>query len=170
LRARRDFLLGLTVLAAGCGFRLRGQQEFAFDTIHLAVPPNSPLGAELARNIRTGSNAQVVQERDKAQAILQIVGDVREREVLSVNAQGRAREYQLRYRVVFRVHDGKGRDFVGPTELIVTRDIAFNESQVLAREAEEALLFRDMQSDLVQQLMRRLAAIKAPEKSDATEG
>ncbi|MFN0162016.1 MAG: LPS assembly lipoprotein LptE, partial [Burkholderiales bacterium] len=34
----------------------------------------------------------------------------------------------------------------------------FNDTQVLAKESEEALLYRDMQTDMVQQVLRRLAA------------
>ena len=66
------------------------------------------------------------------------------------------REYQLRYRVGFRVHDAKGRDYLPPSEIQLTRDISFNDTQVLAKESEEALLYRDMQSDMVQQILRRL--------------
>ena len=72
------------------------------------------------------------------------------------------REFQLRYRVGFRVHDGKGADYVPQTVIALTRDITFNDSDVLAKEAEEQLLFRDMQSDMVQQIMRRLAAAPRP--------
>jgi LPS-assembly lipoprotein len=99
-------------------------------------------------------------DRAAAAAVLEIVEEVREREVLSVNAQGRAREFLLRLRVVFRVHDGKGRDFLGPTPLAATRDLAFNEAQLLARESEEAHLYLDMQADLVQQMLRRLSVLK----------
>lgn len=143
---------------AACGFRLRGERTLPFETIFLGFPPNSPLGAELARNIRAGTRTQVVDDRAKAQAVLDVLGESREREVLAVNAQGKTREYQLRLRFVFRVHDGKGAEFVPPSTVAIQRDIAFNEAQVLAREAEEAVLFRDMQSDLVQQVLRRLAA------------
>lgn len=147
-----------TLTLSACGFRLRGERTLPFDTIFLGFPPNSPLGAELARNIRAGTRTQVVDDRAKAQAILEVLGESREREVLAVNAQGKTREYQLRLRFGFRVHDGKGAEFVPPSTVAIQRDIAFNEAQVLAREAEEAVLFRDMQSDLVQQVLRRLAA------------
>jgi LPS-assembly lipoprotein len=72
------------------------------------------------------------------------------------------REYQLRYRVAFRVHDGKGGDYVPQTTIQLTRDISFNDSEILAKEAEEGLLYRDMQTDMVQQIMRRLAAAQKP--------
>lgn len=171
MTAVRVAAICLALAVAACGFRLRGQEQFAFDTIYLNFPANSALAAELARNIRAGSNAQVVPDPKKAQSVLDLIGEAREREVLSVSAQGRAREFQLRYRVAFRVRDGQGRELIGPTELVVQRDVSFNESQVLAKESEEALLFRDMQTDVVQQLLRRLAAIRAqPARSDADQG
>ena len=90
------------------------------------------------------------------------------RTILSLDATGRVREYQLRYRVGFRVHDGKGGEFL-PIERTVqlTRDITFNDSDVLAKEAEEQLLYRDMQTDMVQQIMRRLAAAQRAEARGA---
>ncbi len=160
-RDRRARLLAALALAGGlvgCGFKLRGSAQLPFDTIFLGFGPNSPFGTELARNIRAGTGTRVVDDRAQARAIFELLGETREREVLSVNAQGRAREIQLRLRIGFRVHDGKGREFIGPTQLAAQRDVAFNESQILAKEAEEALLFRDMQTDLVQQLLRRLSA------------
>ncbi len=70
------------------------------------------------------------------------------------------REFQLRIRLKFRVRGAQGQELVVPTELVQQRDISFNESAVLAKEAEEVLLYRDMQSDIVQQLLRRLAAVR----------
>ncbi len=161
---RRALLAALAAapLLGACGFRLRGERTLPFDTIFLGFPPNSPLGAELARNIRAGTRTEVVQDAKKAQAVLEVLGESREREVIAVNAQGKTREYQLRLRFAFRVHDGKGNDYVPANLVSIQRDIAFNEAQVLAREAEEAVLFRDMQSDLVQQVLRRLAAAQVP--------
>jgi LPS-assembly lipoprotein len=155
------FILGLALVLASCGFKLRGAQQLPFETIFLGFPPNSSLGAELARNIRAGTNTQVVDDRGKAQAVLDVLGEARERDVLSVSAQGRAREFQLRLRLQFRLHDGRGREFIAPAQIAVQRDISFNEAQVLAKESEEALLYRDMQTDIVQQLLRRIAAVKA---------
>lgn len=154
--------LALAVGLAGCGFRLRGAATLPFETLYLGFGPNSPFGTELARNIRAGSGTRVVEDRTRAAAIFELLGESRERDVLSVNAQGRAREIQLRLRIAFRVHDGKGRDLIAPTQLVAQRDLAYSEEAALAKEAEEVLLFRDMQSDLVQQLLRRMAAARPP--------
>ena len=55
---------------------------------------------------------------------------------------------------------GKGHDFIEPSTLTLKRDVSFNEDATLAKEAEEGLLFRDMQSDMVQQILRRLSLIR----------
>jgi len=163
----RGFVAALAVVfaLAACGFKLRSARTLPFTTIFLSAGNNNALSAELARNIRVGTSTKVVAERTGAAAVLDILGEARDREILSLSAQGRAREYTLRYRLSFKVHDGKGHDFIPATEIAVQRDISFNESEVLAKESEEALLYRDMQSDLVQQILRRLAAVKV----DATQ-
>lgn len=159
---RRALLAALlsAPLLANCGFKLRGARELPFETIFLGFPPNSPFGTELARNIRAGTRTRVIEQRAKADAVLEILSETREREVLALNAQGRAREFQLRLKLAFRLADNKGREFIAPTMLSAQRDVSFNDAQVLAKESEEALLYRDMQTDLVQQLLRRLAAAK----------
>jgi len=118
------------------------------------------IGLELKRNIQAGTRAKVVDDAKQAEAVLEFTREAREKAILSLTAQGRVREFQLRYVVGFRVHDGKGRDFVPATTVTLIRDITFNDSDVLAKETEEGLLYRDMQSDMVQQILRRLAVAK----------
>lgn len=157
-RAGAALLLPLAL--AACGFHLRGEQKLPFETIFVNTPPNSPLGAQLNRQIRTGTDTRTVGLATQASAVLDILAESREREILTLNAQGRAVEYKLIYRLRFRLHDGKGREYIGPTEMRAQRDISINDSQVLAKESEESLLYRDMQTDLVQQLLRRIAAVR----------
>jgi LPS-assembly lipoprotein len=149
------------MVLAGCGFRLRGTAELPFQSLYV---PNADSGIalDLKRNLQAGTQARVVDDAKQAEAILVFTEENRQKEILSLTAQGRVREFQLRYRVGFRVHDGKGADYVPHSTVLLTRDIAFNDTDVLAKEAEEQLLFRDMQSDMVQQIMRRLAASRKP--------
>jgi LPS-assembly lipoprotein len=149
-----------TLAVAGCGFQLRGEQKLPFETIFVNTPPNSALGATLSRQIRAGTHTQTVPLASQASAVLEILGESRDKEILTLNAQGRAVEYKLTYRLRFRLHDGKGREYIAPTEMRAQRDISINDSQVLAKESEESLLYRDMQTDLVQQLLRRIAAVR----------
>ena len=76
-------------------------------------------------------------------------------------ASGQARELELRLRIRFRLRNQAGTELIAPTEILQQREISYNETIALAKEAEEALLYRNMRSDLVQQLLRRLAAVKS---------
>src|SRR5512143_480157 len=104
---RRGVLAALFAAAVvpACGFKLRGARALPFDTIYLSAAGNNALSAELARNIRVGTSTKVVPDRNHAAAVLDILGETRDREILSLNAQGRAREYTLRYRLSFKVSD-----------------------------------------------------------------
>jgi len=151
----------LLVTLAGCGFRLRGTAEVPFQTLYL---PNADSGIalDLRRYVQAGTRARVVDDPKQAEAVLAFTDENREKNILSLTGAGRVSEFQLKYRVGFRVHDGKGGDYVPLTSISLTRDITFSDTDVLAKEAEEQLLFRDMQSDMVQQIMRRLAASRKP--------
>jgi LPS-assembly lipoprotein len=154
-------ILVLGFVATACGFQLRGQAKLPFETLYVAIPDISPLGIELKRNIIAGTHTKLVRNQAEAQAILDVTSEERGKNILSFDTSGRVREYQLRYRLSFRVHDAKGRDYLPQSEIRITRDISFNDTQVLAKESEELLLYRDMQGDMVQQILRRLAAAPA---------
>ncbi|RJF97845.1 LPS assembly lipoprotein LptE [Noviherbaspirillum saxi] len=163
---RRAVLL-LTLAAAatlsGCGFQLRGadgKSALPFKTVYIGVPESSPLGVELKRYIRASGNTAIVADPRQAEAIIDVLSEAREKATLSLNTQGRIREYSLYYRMRFRVKDSAEKELLPATEIILKRDISFNESQVIAKEKEEDLLYRDMQSDAVQQVLRRMAALK----------
>jgi LPS-assembly lipoprotein len=158
---RAAFTIALTLLLAGCGFQLRGTADLPFDTIYMP-PSNGGIVLDLKRNIQAGTRTTVVDDLKKADAVLEFHQEAREKLILSLAATGRVREYQLRYRVSFRVHDGKGGEFLPVNLVQLTRDITFNDSDVLSKDTEEQLLYRDMQSDMVQQIMRRLAAAQRP--------
>jgi LPS-assembly lipoprotein len=158
----KRLLLFVVVLGlAGCGFQLRGTADLPFSSLYLPGATGG-IALDLKRNIQAGTNAKVVDDPKQADAVMQFTQEVREKEILSLTGAGRVREFRLRYRVGFRVHDGKGADYVPQNTLELTRDVTFNDAEVLAKEAEEQLLYRDMQTDMVQQIMRRLAAAQKP--------
>ena len=152
----------LCIVVAACGFRLRGTAEVPFETVF--VPgATSGIALDLKRNIQAGTKARVVDDLKGADAVLEFTAEERQKEILSLTSAGRVREFQLRYRVGWRLHDGKGGEYVPQNTIQITRDVTFNDAEILAKEAEEQLLFRDMQADMVQQIMRRLAASKRPQ-------
>jgi len=161
LSFRNACVVALLLTLAACGFKLRGTANVPFETLFLPGATGG-IALDLKRNIQIGTNAKVVDDATKAEAVLQFTEESRQKEVLSLTGTGKVREFQLRYRVGFRVHDGKGGEYVPPSTIQLTRDVTFNDTEILAKEQEEQLLFRDMQSDMVQQILRRLAAAKKP--------
>ena len=163
MRRRLLCLIAASLVLAGCGFQLRQAPHFAFSTIYVGAAPSSSLGNELKRTIGFSDGVTVIGDvtrADTAQVVLDVLADQREKVVVGLNASGQVREFQLRTRFKFKLRTPQGKELIPETELLQQRDISFNESAVLAKETEENLLYRDMQTDLVQQLMRRLAALK----------
>jgi LPS-assembly lipoprotein len=156
------FGLMLAALLSGCGFQMRGTAELPFKTLYMPPATTPGIALDLKRNIQAGTHTTVVDDPKKADAVLEFSQELRDRLILSLAATGRVREYQLRYSVGFRVHDGKGGEFVPSSTVQLTRDITFNDSDVLSKQTEEQLLYRDMQFDMVQLIMRRLAAAQPP--------
>jgi LPS-assembly lipoprotein len=126
------------------------------------------LGVELRRNLLGTGRIEVWSDPSqmlKADAILDILGEERQQVVVGINALGQVRELQLRLRVRFRLRTPDGVTWIDAVELAQQRDLSFTETAALSKEIEQAMMYRDMQTDIVQQIMRRLAMVKPPNKA-----
>lgn len=152
----------IVLLLSACGFKLRGtfSGQLPYESLYIDLPDNSDVGISLRRQIAALGNARLAPNKETATAIFQQVTDRREKTILSLNASGQVREYRLQATYSFRIVDPKGRELVPASELFLMRDITYNENVVLAKDQEEALLWRDINFDLVAQIMRRLSIVK----------
>jgi LPS-assembly lipoprotein len=164
IKLRITFILALlaTLALSACGFHLRGASstQLPFKSIYIGLPDTSSLGSELKRYIRASSDTVIATDPKEAQANFEVLSEQREKVILSLNSQGRVREYTLLYRFNFRVKDSKGQELLPATDITLKRLLSYNESEALSKELEEQMLYREMQSDLVQQILRRLAALR----------
>jgi len=151
--------LSLAVMA-GCGFQLRGSYTLPYESLYIGGSEYSLVVVGLKRAIRAAGSTRLVESAQEAQATFLPTAEAKEPIILSLSGSGRVREKRLRYRYGYRIVDAKGRDLVLPSTVELTRDLSYADSDVLAKTQEEDLLWRDMENDLVQQLMRRLAAVK----------
>jgi len=156
----RAWILAAVLALSACGFQLRGMHPLPFDTLYVALPESNELRAIIKRNVEASSQTHVVGDAKDAQATLTIVADTQAKNILSLNSAGRVREFQLVRLFTFRVQDAKGQEYLPVSTIRISRDITFNDTTVLAKDAEEGLLWRDIQNDLVQQLLRRLGAAR----------
>ena len=159
-RLRFSVLTLLLAVMAGCGFQLRGSYTLPYESLYIAGSEYSLVIAGLKRAIRAAGSTRLADTAQDAQATFLPTAEAKEPIILSLSGSGRVREKRLRYRYGYRIVDVKGRDLVLPGMIELTRDLSYADSDVLAKTQEEDLLWRDMENDLVQQLMRRLAATK----------
>jgi LPS-assembly lipoprotein len=151
---------------SACGFQLRGSTghyNLPFNKFYIGLPASAPLAIDLKRNIRAIGGTQITEAAAEADGVLDVLSDpdkTRSKSILSLNTNGRVREYSLNYTIRFRVRDNHGNELLAPTTITLTRAQTYDESQVLAKEVEAEGLYRDMEKDLVSQLLRRMAAIK----------
>lgn len=156
----RTLVLLSVILLTACGFHLRGEARMPFASLYIeAASPNSPLIAEIRRDLEA-NNVKLVSTPDKADVILNIASDTTDKQILTLGGSGRVSEFQLRYRVSLRAYDREQREWLAADELQLNRDFSYNDAQILAKEAEEALLYQTMRSDMAQQIIRRLSHAK----------
>ena len=163
-RVRRRLIGAFVVVATlgACGFHIRGDTPLPFRSLAIVGGEGSALLVDLRRSLRGNARVQVIDSPEKAEAVLYILLNQNDKTILTLSGGGRVREFQLTQRVMFRVGDVNGNEWMPASEISVRRDFSFNDSQALAKEGEERLLLADMQADAVQQLLRRLAAVKRP--------
>jgi LPS-assembly lipoprotein len=143
----------------GCGFELRRPPDLPFSRLALAgFAPRSPLADEIKRTLTL--TVEVVEQMNRAEAVLQSLADRREKSVTASTAAGQVRAIQLRVRFEFRLVTPGGREYIPDTVLQLSRDMSYSETFALAKEQEEQQLYAAMQTDIVQLLMRRLAEVR----------
>ena len=155
------FLMGLSA----CGFQLRQAPNYLFRTLYIGLPEASVFGQELKRNISVSGRVEVINDPkqvERADVIFDLLQELQEKVILSRTSAGAVREFQLRFRIRFKLRTRDGIEVIPDTELVQERDISFSETAALSKETEEGLLYRDMRSDLVQQVLRRLAVVRMP--------
>ena len=166
--ARRSRLARLFVALAlsgglvACGFHLRGQADYAFETMYVNSPASAPITTDLKRSIQGAGSARLVTAAKEAQVVLDVNSVEDDKHILSLTQGGKVFEFLLTKRVLFRVHDNEGNDWLPTSEVVIRRTYTYSDTEVLAKTYEEQRLWRDMQADAVQQIVRRLQGAKKP--------
>ncbi len=160
----RRYLIALLLIAplAACGFHMRGStpdSQIAFASIYLDVPKGTQLERELRSAIRAG-NTQVTADAKSAEVTLRVLSQAQEKKVMTLNAQGKVREFSLTYRVRFEVIDASNKKLLQPPEIAMQSILSYSEEQALAKEQETNLTFDDLRRDAVSQMVRQLSRVK----------
>ncbi|VVD71118.1 MULTISPECIES: LPS assembly lipoprotein LptE [Pandoraea] len=152
-------LLATALALSACGFQLRGASEYAFQRLYISG--GGQMAVDISRYIRYGSKGTVVVSDPKdADARLEVIGVTNSRTAVSLDANGQAREYEMRSAFTFQLVTPDGRPIIPLTTIRLVRNLPYSDSESNARDAEAALLNRDMQKDAVDQIIRRMEAVK----------
>lgn len=149
----------IAILFPGCGFQPRGRADLSFDSIYVETNGFSLFGAELRKVVQAGDVVEVMDSADEAEVVLKVVSERQERHIISLTGTGSVREFQLVYRVAYRILDNELKDLAAPGEIVLRRDMLFDDTLRLAKESEAEILYRDMQTDAVNQMLRRLSVV-----------
>lgn len=152
-------LLALTL--AGCGFHLRQALQLPPDLGPVQVvsaerysPLAQSLGAALQR-----AGAEVSEGRGGGnQARLEIISERWGNLPISLDAQGRAQEFSLRYAVIFAMRDASGKDIVPQQVIELSREYLTPPSDSMGTDNEAELLAKELRRDMSAAILRRLDA------------
>lgn len=152
------FALFWLTLLAGCGFQLRGQAQLPFSAAHVQAANDSPVAAALRQTL--SAQGKLATQLDTAPVRITLANESRVKSILALSGGGKVREFRLEYRVLVSAVDATGQVTLRPTELNLFRDFSYSDTQVLAKEAEEAALWRSMTQEATRQILRRLAYLR----------
>lgn len=147
-----------TLTLSACGFELRGQNDFPFKRLAIVGAP-APVAARITRLVQGGSDTVVVASPTNADAVLH-VSEGRSLSTLTLNSLGVVEEYQVNYSLTYTLIGADGRLLLRPSQIALNRAMTYSDQYAQAKIAEADLLWADMQNDAVDQLIRRLAAVR----------
>lgn len=153
-------VLLLTLLLGACSFHLRGKNVLPFERLYVQTSNEfSPFIVELKHALEV-NGVQITETQEQAQVTLHIVSEVLDKQILALSGGGRVREYRLQFRVSLRAYDQQQRDWLSAAEILLRRDFSYDDTQILSKEQEEKLLQKNLRSDAVDQVIRRLGHAK----------
>ena len=157
-------LLSALVVSA-CGYKLAGKADLdtVFDKTHVAHEARGRAMDELVEQQLKVNQVELVSAED-ASAIITILYERTEREILSVDEDGKVREYELILRIGFNVVDADGKKMTKNQDIRLSRDFLFDIDDVLGGSREERVLYQEMREDAARLIVYRLQAV-----STATE-
>ena len=157
---RRLFLAAVpALLAAGCGFQLRRLDGLPFASLHVDAPHGGAVAQRIRNMLTASKQTRLAASAAEAEAVLVLGQETRSKTILSLSGAGRVTEYRLGLQLTYAINDKDGRTLAAAETIELTRDITYDDAQVLAKSAEEQLLYRDMDDNAARRIMRRLQSI-----------
>lgn len=162
----RLYILICAVALTACGFQMRGMADLAFENLYIQGGPLS-ISKDLKKSLAT-NGVKVVSNPEQAELMLELMSEASEKRILSLSGRGLVREFELFYRVHFRLREPSSEVWGEMQTVEGRRDFSYDDSQLLAKQSEEVRLYDDMRADAVREIMRRLVVQKPSKPGPAS--
>jgi LPS-assembly lipoprotein len=157
-RHRWILMLVLALALGACGFQMRGIENLKFHNLYIQGSKLS-ISKELRKSLAV-NGVTVVSDTEKAELMLELMSESQEKRILSLSGKGLVREFDLYYRVNFRIKDPTDKIWGEMQTIEQRRDLTYDDNDLLAKQFEETRLYDDMRAEATKELLRRLIVQK----------
>jgi LPS-assembly lipoprotein len=160
MKRRRFLALIPAALAAGCGFQLRRYDGLPFASLYIDAPGGSAVAQRLRTMLATVNTISLTATAAEAAAVLKITQEERVKSILTLTGGGRVSEYRLTLRIGYAVLGKDGVALAAPETFELVRSMTYDDSLLLAKGAEEQLLYRDLVENAALRIVRRMQTLQ----------
>lgn len=136
-----------------------------FASLYIDAPPGSVVAQHIRKALASNKPLRLTDTAAEAEAVLTLSQEVRKKTILSLSGAGRVTEYRLSLHLAYSVSGRGERTFAAPESIELNRDLTYDDSQLLAKSAEEQLLYRAMEDNAALRIVRRLQNIVPGDKA-----
>ena len=148
-------LLVLTSSFISCGYQLRGAQEVSFKSI--SIDGGSKKFSKILKKKFNQSGVKI--NAVDSEISLEIINDNLSKEILSLSSKGKVREYQITYRVTYRVKSKDG-EWGSAVKIETSRDYTFDDTNIISKTEEELRIIKGMQDQLIRTMVTQISILK----------
>ena len=148
---------------SACGFQLRSDvalSEVLGPTRLTVVDEFSPFARQLRRSLQR-SGVSLVEEAGQAAGSIDVSLNKVNRDILTIGDTARVREYRITHRVEFSVISAAGDELLPLQTLEQSRDLSFDEGELLAATREEEFVREELSRNLVRLVLQRLSQVES---------
>jgi LPS-assembly lipoprotein len=146
--------LFMLLMITSCGFHLRGMTEISFKTISLE-------GKELSftKNLKktlASNKVAIILPTENPELRIELLSEESEKRILSLSGQGLVREFEIFYRVRYRIKTIDSETWSQENIIETRRDFTFSDSNLIGKEEEERQLNESMRNEAITNLFNQI--------------
>ena len=148
----------MLLIISSCGFHIRGMTEISFKTISLE-------GKELSftknlKKVLNSNKVDIVSSTENPELRVELLSEESEKRILSLSGQGLVREFEIFYRVRYRVKTIDSEIWSQENIIETRKDFTYSDSNLIGKEEEERQLNEAMRNEAITNLFNQIQLIK----------